>query len=65
MREIFFKFFDPSMEIIEKLPECLEHLPYLQLDEGESYSGKFRRLKSLRLTDYEFDFLIFVIGFVA
>ena len=66
VKEVFFVGFDPSMEVIEMLPEHLEHLPYLQLGEGdeESYSRKFRRLKSLRLTDYGFDFLIFVIAFL-
>jgi len=55
VKEVFFQFFKPSMEKIEKLPECLEHLPYMQLSDSEPCSGKFKRLKSLMLTDYGFD----------
>ena len=57
VREVFFDFNRPSMEIIEMLPECLEHLPYLWLRDSETFSGKFRRLKSLMLTNFGFDHL--------
>ena len=56
MKEVFFHFFKPSMQTIELLPESLEHLLYLKLNDDEPYSGKFRRLKSLRLKDTWFDF---------
>ena len=38
------------------LPESLVHLPFLVSSDAESYSGKFRLLKSLWLVDYGFDF---------
>ena len=40
------------------LPESLEHLHLFELKNGESYSGKFRRLKSLTLKDNGFFILI-------
>ena len=55
MHEVIFQF-KPSMQTIELLSESLEHLPYLELNDGVPYSGKFRRLKSLRLRDDRFDF---------
>ena len=55
VKEIYFDF-DPSIQIIEVLPESLEHVPFLELKFGETYRGKFRRLKSLKLTDNRFDF---------
>ena len=58
VREVFFGFnLEPSMDVIEMLPECLEHLPYMRLSDSEPYSGKFKRLKSLMLTDYGYDLL--------
>ena len=58
VKEAFFDFWPlPSMRLIKMLPESLEHLPYLPLGYWESYSGKFRRLKSLVLMDDGFGFL--------
>ena len=49
VKEAFFQF-HPSMRIVELFPECLEHLPYMEVtDRMPPYSGKFRRLKSLML----------------
>ena len=48
MNEAFFQF-HPSIRIVELFPECLEHLPYMEVTNGIPYSGKFRRLKSLML----------------
>ena len=59
MKEVYFEF-DPSMRIIEMLPECLEHLPFLELNDDEPYSGKFKRLKSLVLWDNRFDLFHFL-----
>ena len=59
VKEIFFEF-NPSMQTIEMLPKSLEHHPYLQLKSGEQYSGKFKRLKSLRLKDNGFDFFFII-----
>ena len=57
VKEVFFEFgVIPSMQIIEILPESLEHLPFLVLRDGEAYSEKFKQLKSLNLTDDRFDF---------
>ena len=58
VREVFFEF-EPSMQIIEMLPESLEHLPFLELKDDEPYNGKFKRLNSLRLADYGFDYFKF------
>ena len=55
LKEVFFGF-TPSMRIVEMLPECLEHLPNLVLENEATYSGKFKRLKSLKLSDNRFDF---------
>jgi len=56
MKEVYFDF-NPSIRVIEMLPESLEHLSSLQVrDELEPYIGKFRRLKSLWLKDYRVRF---------
>ena len=55
VKEVFFEGFNPSMQVIEMLPDCLEHLSLLKLEDSKSYSGKFRRLKSLNLyTGFDF-----------
>ena len=62
MKEVYFDF-GPSMQVIEMLPECLEHHPFLELKDRVPYSGKFRRLKSLVLIDNRFDFFHFKFDF--
>ena len=56
VKEVFFDFWPlPSIQIIELLPDSLEHLQFLELQDDEQYSGKFRRLKSLTFRDNRFD----------